>query len=419
MTMKTTLQFFSVLTAFVCTMTANAQWVQQSSGTSQNLGAIDCWNFQHCFAVGLNGTTRKTNNGGTTWVASNSFTIASMTSAKMLDTLTILLGKVNGNFHYSTNGGSTWTPVFGGNSNYILADIKFVNDSVGYSVGGSLIYSNSGQIITKTTNGGTAWTPQINVSNQSTLLGIDCINDSTCIAVGGTKLILRTTDGGANWTTINSDTALHSFYDVHFPSANIGYAVGGTVTNPTTVSFIYKTINGGINWTPLTSPTTNSLYGCFFTSIDTGYVVGNAASIYKTTDGGISWTQQTSPVTIELNKIYFTDSNTGYIVGNNGTILKTTNGGTSSLQEISSQKFSTKVFPNPFSTVTTLQTDIILKSATLTIYNLYGQTVKQIKNISGQTVTLFRDNLSSGLYFIRLTQDNKIISADKLVITDN
>ncbi len=77
------------------------------------------------------------------------------------------------------------------------------------------------------------------------------------------------------------------------------------------------------------------------------------------------------------------------------------------------------VFPNPFSTLTTLHTDKILKDATLTVYNSYGQKVKQMKNIYGQTINLYRDNLSNGLYFIRLTQENKIFTTDKLVITNN
>jgi hypothetical protein len=77
------------------------------------------------------------------------------------------------------------------------------------------------------------------------------------------------------------------------------------------------------------------------------------------------------------------------------------------------------ISPNPFSVQTTLQTDKFFKDATLTVYNSYGQEVKQIKNISGQTITLHRDNLSSGLYFIRLTQYNKTIATDKLVIIDN
>ena len=76
------------------------------------------------------------------------------------------------------------------------------------------------------------------------------------------------------------------------------------------------------------------------------------------------------------------------------------------------------IFPNPFSTRTTLQTDNPFRNATLIIYNIYGQAVKQINNISGQTITLHSDNLPSGFYFLQLTQDNQVISLDKLVITD-
>ena len=73
---------------------------------------------------------------------------------------------------------------------------------------------------------------------------------------------------------------------------------------------------------------------------------------------------------------------------------------------------------NPFSTETTLNSIDNLQNAILTVYNSAGQQVKQIKNISGQTITLHRENLSSGLYFIRLTQDNKTLTTDKLIITD-
>jgi Secretion system C-terminal sorting domain len=74
------------------------------------------------------------------------------------------------------------------------------------------------------------------------------------------------------------------------------------------------------------------------------------------------------------------------------------------------------IFPNPFISSTTIQTIGNLKNATLTICNAYGQMVKQVKNISGQTVSLSRDNFPSGLYFIRLTEENKIIAIEKLII---
>ena len=76
------------------------------------------------------------------------------------------------------------------------------------------------------------------------------------------------------------------------------------------------------------------------------------------------------------------------------------------------------ISPNPFFSQTNLQTKFFWNNATLTIDNCFGQTVKQIKNISGQTITLYRDNLPSGLYFLRLTQDNQVIATKKLIVTD-
>ena len=77
-----------------------------------------------------------------------------------------------------------------------------------------------------------------------------------------------------------------------------------------------------------------------------------------------------------------------------------------------------KIFPQPFSTHTTLWIAEPLKNATLTVENIFGQTVKQIKNINGQTITLYRDNLPNGIYFIHLTQDNKVIATNKIVISN-
>jgi hypothetical protein len=77
------------------------------------------------------------------------------------------------------------------------------------------------------------------------------------------------------------------------------------------------------------------------------------------------------------------------------------------------------IYPNPFSSLTTLQADKTLKDATLTIFNSYGQQVKQIKNVSGQTISLQRDKLPSGLYFLRLIEGNETYTTCKIIITDN
>lgn len=89
------------------------------------------------------------------------------------------------------------------------------------------------------------------------------------------------------------------------------------------------------------------------------------------------------------------------------------------ITELNTSTGEVNIYPNPFSSSTTLQADTLLKNATLTVYNSAGKQVKQIKNIAGQEITLYCDNLSSGLYFILLTQDNKTLATDKFVISDN
>ena len=77
----------------------------------------------------------------------------------------------------------------------------------------------------------------------------------------------------------------------------------------------------------------------------------------------------------------------------------------------------TLFFPNPFSSKTDLNPNIALENATLTLYNSLGNQLKQFENISGQTFTLFRNTLTSGLYFAILSEDNIVIAIDKLTIS--
>jgi len=85
-------------------------------------------------------------------------------------------------------------------------------------------------------------------------------------------------------------------------------------------------------------------------------------------------------------------------------------------ENLSSANF--KIYPNPFSSQTVLQTNHLLYNATLIVKNYFGQTVKKVKNLSGRIIIFHRDDLPSGLYFIRLTQDSKIITTKKIVIVD-
>lgn len=74
------------------------------------------------------------------------------------------------------------------------------------------------------------------------------------------------------------------------------------------------------------------------------------------------------------------------------------------------------IYPNPFSTHTTLWLSEPLHDVTIQINNVFGQMVQQIKNTPEQKILISRNNLPDGVYFICIIQDNEVIAVDKLVI---
>ena len=76
------------------------------------------------------------------------------------------------------------------------------------------------------------------------------------------------------------------------------------------------------------------------------------------------------------------------------------------------------VTPNPVSRQATLYTDHPMRAASLLIYDSFGRAVKEIRNLSGNNFILFRDNLPSGIYYLRLAENNAIFASGRLIISD-
>lgn len=77
-----------------------------------------------------------------------------------------------------------------------------------------------------------------------------------------------------------------------------------------------------------------------------------------------------------------------------------------------------KLFPDPFFTQATLQSEEHLQNATLIVYNSVGQEVSRMDHLTGQTFVLKRYNLPGGLYFFMITENGKAVSADKFIIAE-
>jgi photosystem II stability/assembly factor-like uncharacterized protein len=202
-----------------------------------------------------------------------------------------------------------------------LNSVCFANSDTGYATG------ENGTIL-KTINGGNNWTSQTSNTTEP-LASVFFVNADTGYAVGGNwgkYIILKTIDGGTNWVSKATGTGFN-LQSVYFVDADTGYAVGGDDLN---YSYeILKTIDGGTTWTSNYSGTATFLKSVFFTDYITGFAVGYFGKLLKTSNAGKTWVTQASGTTSNLYSVLFTDINNGYALSWDGTILKTTNGGTS------------------------------------------------------------------------------------------
>lgn len=77
-----------------------------------------------------------------------------------------------------------------------------------------------------------------------------------------------------------------------------------------------------------------------------------------------------------------------------------------------------RLYPNPFGSVTELHTERNMQAASLHIYNLYGQEVKVVNDITGNSIIIYRYNLPNGIYFLHITDNGKTITGERMTIMD-
>lgn len=221
------------------------------------------------------------------------------------------------NVHYAERIATGFSTQSNPTANNLNA-VKFIDTSTGWAVG------DNGTII-KTTNGGGNWTTQTsNVTHN--LTDVDFIDANTGWVTsdfnGTNAVILKTIDGGTTWTTQTTHTT--AIYTIAALDANY-VAVGSTAVN----SF-GKTTNGGATWSFI-SINRGNVRGLTFIDNGNGFAVGDAGKIEKIeafTGSLFLWVDKTSGTVNNLKSVDFIDANIGWTVGDNGTILKTTNSAT-------------------------------------------------------------------------------------------
>jgi photosystem II stability/assembly factor-like uncharacterized protein len=154
------------------------------------------------------------------------------------------------------------------------------------------------------------------IGSSSTISSVFFYNSSTgWLLKSDTAYLVRTTNGGTNWTTYSTN----SQYFVFFIDANTGWTGSNN-------GYVYKSTNSGINWAGTSTGVSGNVYSGYFVNTLQGWATVDSL-VVKTTSGGTSWTYQLTGLGVTLNSIFFVDINTGYVSGNTGKIAKTTNGG--------------------------------------------------------------------------------------------
>lgn len=245
-----------------------------------------------------------------------------------------------------------------------LNRILFVNDTLGYLVGGDKYFSTD---LLTTTDGGETWVrSETGWEGNKAVYGL-AASGAGIFAVGyESKIYIKNDSGPGNWQRIQTpewgiwmqavafprpdkgyivcgegyragriystdrngnislvDTFEYQLSDIQFPDPGTGYICG--------YGAVLKTTDGGATWQ------LQNVKGDFFRSIsclgpDEVWCVGYNGTIIHTADGGANWEKLRNgdnPLLkkYRLRSVAFRDRNTGYASGDKGLIIKTVDGG--------------------------------------------------------------------------------------------
>ncbi|MFO7446478.1 MAG: YCF48-related protein [Ignavibacteriaceae bacterium] len=319
---------------------------------------IDFVNNEVGFCVG-DYTTVKTTDGGKTWLGIPPIIKnETMYKVKFVNQNT---GFVIGGEQVfrTTDGGGSWAKVYTSDGAYLI-DITNWDENI--------VWVTAIDQILKTTDGGESWVRELShnflesvvsvspekyfVSNDNSLYGIGWVDnvdtsdtgDTTDIGFKGewknihsfseyvisicfidtitgfggtTNSIIKTTNGGESWTSVQSTSLITKIF---FHDKNIGFAVGANVA--------YKTIDGGANWFPILHDEEEFFTNVFFINEAVGWICSDN-EVKRTTDGGSTWLNSDTPGASGNVDIEFINEETGYAVGFSSMMFKSSDGGKS------------------------------------------------------------------------------------------
>ena len=313
---------------------------RQVSGTTHRLQAVSAVNASIVWVSGTGGTWGLTTDGGKTWrtavvPGADSLEFRDVQGFDARRALLLAAGPGDKSRIYQTgDGGATWEQRFVNTEPTAFYDcFAFWDSTSGFAMSDAV---NGVLPILRTADGGRQWT--ITPSSPAALNGEGAFAASgTCVATWGDSLawiatgagaqarVLRSSDRGATWTAVvtpivqGKPSSGHA--SIAFRSARDGLAAGGDLADTTaTPNRVVLTADGGATWAPGGAPSfRGAVFGAAFVPGGTAAVAVGPLGASWSRDGGRSWLPLD---TLSHWSVAFTSASVGWMVGPAGRITK-------------------------------------------------------------------------------------------------
>ncbi|MHB0914429.1 MAG: WD40/YVTN/BNR-like repeat-containing protein [Thermoleophilia bacterium] len=257
------------------TSDGGASWVETDTGTSADLNSVAFLTDTVVVAVGSGGRMLRSTDAGVSWQQLESPTTHTLNQvARAGDSLALAAGW-NGTLLTSTDNGASWKPAtLDPPNNYI---------SLEYSQGVGMLVS-SGGFVYRTFNG-LDWEPVL-LPEDRTPSAVALFGEAEALLVGEFGKILISDNAGVDW--IDGDSIMTA--DL-LCAAFVGDSANALVAGWD--GMILRTSDGGANWRLVATGTDQPIRAIEVIDSLSVVAVGDGNTVLVSRDGGNSWTRAT------------------------------------------------------------------------------------------------------------------------------
>jgi len=325
---------------------------------------------------------------------------------------------------FTDDGGTTWVQQGQGVAVGEIVDLFFFDDQAGWALTNANVPGGGNIQVLKTVDGGASWSlintgqPGLITIGYGIKTGKIYFQDTDIGWILGAQcVLLKTTDGGATWSSVALPAKYLNTFSIAFNGSQNGIICGET---------IFATDDNGASWSKkhLIDRTFTDI--CF-TGIDTGWMVGEYCNVYNTFDKGLTWNRVDHSATrAAMKSVMFIDDKNGWAAGRAGTIIKIDNSNTSVSGYVNTDKAPAgfelyQNYPNPFNPVTKIIYHLPqAMRVKIAVFDLLGRElqvlVNEVSSAGLHEIVFNAVGLETGVYLYKLQTDEYNVVKKMMVV---